>query len=235
MIFRGFFRPLATVLALLPALFAVQNVAAEQDYIGLRSGPSPAFPVIFEVTGEREMRPLQRRGSWLKMTDERNEGWLHVDDLHRVRSLPADEMWALINQARPGNTRLEFGLVTQSAWSIGLLTPVYGLPLYFRHTRNPDGDQNWGLTEVGYIKRSRDNSGGVALNVDLGLGLASQTEGSNYWSDSSSSVPVLSGGAEAAWSPERYFEIGVRGHIAVTLDSEPGIRPGASLIWRIRL
>jgi len=234
--FRGFFRPLTAVLAtIVLACVAAPAALAEQDYIGLRSGPSDAYPVIFEVSDDRTLRPLVRRGSWLKMTDERNAGWLHVDELHRVRSMPADEMWMLINDARPGTTRVEFSLASQSSYALGVLGRVYGLDAYLRHTRNPEGYTSWSLTETGYVMKFSTPADTVRLQADVGLGVALQSDGNEYWGEDTDAVPVLTGGADVIWASGRYFEIGARGFVGVSLNEELNVRPGAALLWRIRI
>ena len=137
------FSPLLTLLiATGITLGGVKPVAAEQVYIGLRNGPSEAFPVIYEVTPYRRLEVVARRGSWVKASDGRNSGWLHVDDLHLLETFPRDELWKLVNDARPGKNRLEVALSTASAYSLGWLFPVLGEYGSVRYTRAPEGVQH---------------------------------------------------------------------------------------------
>ncbi|MEK9710945.1 MAG: hypothetical protein VW258_00110 [Thalassolituus sp.] len=231
------FRSLVSHIALLLAtLISIPAAFAGQTYIGLRSGPSPAFPVIYEVTEYRELDVIYRRGSWLYVTDSRSNGWIHLDDLHLLRKFPRDELWKLTNEARPGKSRLGFASTTHRAYAIELIGPVFSQDMYLRYTRGPEGDTAWTMLDVGIHRQFAEPTDSLAFNWSLGAGQGQDGAGSDHWSlDGDQPVWVGTGGFEAVWTTERYFEIGFRGDLAVTLDDDMTTYTTAALIWRMRL
>ena len=234
---KGWFKPLLIqAVTLLLCLFATLRVSAEQDYIGLRNGPSDAFPIIFEVTGDRELHPIMRRGSWLLVTDNRNQGWIHVDELYRIQSMSRDEMWKLVNDARPGSLRIEFGVTSEYAYSIGVQGRLLQENLYLRRTKAAEGYNSWSLLEAGLIREFSRPADDIVFNWSAGIGLGNEELDNRQWNEETDEqVFVGTGALEAIWSLERYFEIGARGTVAVTLDDAMQVRPAVSLIWRLRL
>lgn len=234
---KGWIKPLLIPAATaLLCLFATFRVSADQDYIGLRNGPSEAFPVVFEVTGDRELIPVMRRGSWLLVTDNRNQGWLHVDELYRVKSMPRDEMWKLVNDARPGALRIEFGLTSESAYSLGVQGALFGQDLYLRRTKAAEGYSSWSLLEAGLVNEFSRPADNIVFNWSAAVGVGNEEPGNRQWNEETDEQVIVGSGAlEAIWMLERYFEIGARGSLAVTLDDAMIVRPAVSLIWRVRL
>lgn len=227
---------LLTLSFLFLSVMGTNHALAEQNYIGLRSGPAPAFPIVFEVTEYRELRPISRRGSWLLVTDERNSGWIHVDDIYKIRSFPRDEMWKLINDARPSETRLEFGLTTHKAYTLGIISPILSETFYARYTRGPESTTSWTMLDVGLTREFSQIQNDVRLNWRAGLGYGMEDEGSEHWSTlDDEPVWLGTGGVEAIWQVERYFEIGIRGDLSVTLDDDMITYTTAALVWRLRL
>jgi hypothetical protein len=233
---RRLIKILLTLSSLLLAIMTTNTASAAQNYIGLRSGPAPAFPIVFEVTEFRELRPVSRRGSWLLVTDERNRGWIHVDDIHKIRSFPRDEMWKLINDARPGDTRLEFGLSSDEAYSFSVIGPVFSEKLYAAYTRGPEGLTSWSKLEAGVTREFGEIQDDIRLHWRAGLGYGMEGTDSTHWRlVDDEPVWLGAGGVEAVWQVERYFEIGLRGDVSVTLDADTTTHTTATLVWRIRI
>lgn len=212
-----------------------QPATAEQVYIGLRNGPSEAFPVIYEVTPYRRLDVVARRGSWVKATDGRNSGWLHVDDLHLLETFPRDELWKLVNDARPGKNRLEVALSTASAYSFGWLFPVLGEYGSVRYTRAPEGDSAWSMFDAGIITQFAEPADHITFSWNAFAGYAQSERGNTHWSDTAEPVWVGGVGVESMWRVARYFDFGARGEISATLDSEMTTHRSVSIVWRLRL
>jgi hypothetical protein len=230
------FSPLLTLLiATGITLGVVKPVTAEQVYIGLRNGPSEAFPVIYEVTPYRRLEVVVRRGSWVKASDGRNSGWLHVDDLHLLETFPRDELWKLVNDARPGKNRLELTLSTASAYSVGWLFPVLGEYGSVRYTRAPEGDSAWSMFDAGIITQFAQPADYITFSWNAFAGYAQSERGNTHWSGTAESVWVGGVGVESMWRVARYFDFGARGEVGTTLDSEMTTHRSVSLVWRLRL
>ncbi|KZY96565.1 MAG: hypothetical protein VX245_06525 [Pseudomonadota bacterium] len=230
------FSPLLTLLiATGITLGGVKPVAAEQVYIGLRNGPSEAFPVIYEVTPYRRLEVVARRGSWVNASDGRNSGWLHVDDLHLLETFPRDELWKLVNDARPGKNRLEVALSTASAYSLGWLFPVLGEYGSVRYTRAPEGDSAWSMFDAGIITQFAEPADHITFSWNAFAGYAQSERGNTHWSDTAEPVWVGGVGVESMWRVARYFDFGARGEISATLDSEMTTHRSVSIVWRLRL
>ncbi|WP_301387512.1 hypothetical protein [Thalassolituus sp. UBA2590] len=230
------FSPLLTLLiATGITLGGVKPVAAEQVYIGLRNGPSEAFPVIYEVTPYRRLEVVARRGSWVKASDGRNSGWLHVDDLHLLETFPRDELWKLVNDARPGKNRLEVALSTASAYSLGWLFPVLGEYGSVRYTRAPEGGSAWSMFDAGIITQFAEPADHITFSWNAFAGYAQSERGNTHWSDTAEPVWVGGVGVESMWRVARYFDFGARGEISATLDSEMTTHRSVSIVWRLRL
>lgn len=230
------FSPLLTLLiATGITLGGVKPVAAEQVYIGLRNGPSEAFPVIYEVTPYRRLEVVARRGSWVNASDGRNSGWLHVDDLHLLETFPRDELWKLVNDARPGKNRLEVALSTASAYSLGWLFPVLGEYGSVRYTRAPEGDSAWSMFDAGIITQFAEPADHITFSWNAFAGYAQSERGNTHWSDTAEPVWVGGVGIESMWRVARYFDFGARGEISATLDSEMTTHRSVSIVWRLRL
>lgn len=230
------FSPLLTLLVATGiTLGGVKPVAAEQVYIGLRNGPSEAFPVIYEVTPYRRLEVVARRGSWVKASDGRNSGWLHVDDLHLLETFPRDELWKLVNDARPGKNRLEVALSTASAYSLGWLFPVLGEYGFVRYTRAPEGDSAWSMFDAGIITQFAEPADHITFSWNAFAGYAQSERGNTHWSDTAEPVWVGGVGVESMWRVARYFDFGARGEISATLDSEMTTHRSVSIVWRLRL
>jgi len=225
-----------TMIVLSASLVSAPRASAEQVYIGLRNGPSEAFPVIYEVTPRRHLEVIYRRGSWVKATDGRSSGWLHVDDLHLLETFPRDELWKLVNDARPGRVRPEFVLSSLDAYAVGVVFPLFSQDLFARYTCGPEGETSWSLTEFGLLNDFARPVDDLVFSWSGALGYGKDQQGSRFW-DSETDDPVWVGtaGAEAMWRVDRYFEIGVRGEVATTLNSEMTTHRSASLVWRVRL
>ena len=230
------FSPLLTLLVATGiTLGGVKPVAAEQVYIGLRNGPSEAFPVIYEVTPYRRLEVVARRGSWVKASDGRNSGWLHVDDLHLLETFPRDELWKLVNDARPGKNRLEVALSTASAYSLGWLFPVLGEYGSVRYTRAPEGGSAWSMFDAGIITQFAEPADHITFSWNAFAGYAQSERGNTHWSDTAEPVWVGGVGVESMWRVARYFDFGARGEISATLDSEMTTHRSVSIVWRLRL
>ena len=230
------FSPLLTLLiATGITLGGVKPVAAEQVYIGLRNGPSEAFPVIYEVTPYRRLEVVARRGSWVNASDGRNSGWLHVDDLHLLETFPRDELWKLVNDARPGKNRLEVALSTASAYSLGWLFPVLGEYGSVRYTRAPEGGSAWSMFDAGIITQFAEPADHITFSWNAFAGYAQSERGNTHWSDTAEPVWVGGVGVESMWRVARYFDFGARGEISATLDSEMTTHRSVSIVWRLRL
>jgi len=231
------FRSLVLHIALLSAIaLSIPAAFAGQTYIGLRSGPSPAFPVVYEVTEYRELDVIYRRGSWLYVTDSRSNGWIHLDDLHLLRKFPRDELWKLTNEARPGKSRLGFAMTTHSAYALELIGPVFSQDMYVRYTYGPESDTAWSMIDAGIHRKLAEPTDSLVFNWSLGASMGQDSDGSEHWRlDDDDPVWVGTGAVEAVWKTERYFEIGFRGDLAVTLDEDMTTYTTAALIWRMRL
>ncbi len=230
------FSPLLTLLiATGITLGGVKPVAAEQVYIGLRNGPSEAFPVIYEVTPYRRLEVVARRGSWVKASDGRNSGWLHVDDLHLLETFPRDELWKLVNDARPGKNRLEVALSTASAYSLGWLFPVLGEYGSVRYTRAPEGGSAWSMFDAGIITQFAEPADHITFSWNAFACYAQSERGNTHCSDTAEPVWVGGVGVESMWRVARYFDFGARGEISATLDSEMTTHRSVSIVWRLRL
>lgn len=233
---RHVIQNLLMMISMLVAMMLSTSAHADQNYIGLRSGPAPAFPIVFEVTEYRELKPVSRRGSWLLVTDDRNRGWIHVDDIHKIRSFPRDEMWKLINDARPSETRIEFGLTSNDAYLFSLITPFYSEVWYLKYTRGPEALASWTMIDAGLVREFGAINEDVRLNWRAGLGYGMEDTGSQHWRPLDDEPVALGTGAvEAIWQVERYFEVGLRGDLSVTLDSDIKTDAAATLVWRLRL
>lgn len=230
------FSPLLTLLIATGIILGVvKPVAADQVYIGLRNGPSEAFPVIYEVTPYRRLEVVARRGSWVKASDGRNSGWLHVDDLHLLETFPRDELWKLVNDARPGKNRLEVALSTASAYSLGWLFPVLGEYGSVRYTRAPEGGSAWSMFDAGIITQFAEPADHITFSWNAFAGYAQSERGNTHWSDTAEPVWVGGVGVESMWRVARYFDFGARGEISATLDSEMTTHRSVSIVWRLRL
>lgn len=233
---RFLIKILLTISSLFLSMMITSNAFAAQNYIGLRSGPASAFPIVFEVTEYRELRPISRRGSWLLVTDERNSGWIHVDDIHKIRSFPRDEMWKLINDARPSDTRLEFGLTTHSAYTLSIVGPIFSEDWYATYTRGPESSTSWSMVDAGITREFGEVRDDIRLNWRAGLGFGMEDTDSKHWRLADDEPVWLGVGAvEAIWQVERYFEIGLRGDLSITLDADSTTYTTASLVWRLRI
>lgn len=216
-------------------MLVVVTATAEQVYIGLRNGPSDAFPVIYEVTPYRQLDVILRRGDWVKATDGRSSGWLHVDDLHLLETFPRDTLWKLVNETRPGPYRLEFSTSSLQSFSVGGLFPVFDQSLFARYSRAPKGDTSWSLAQAGWLNEFARPTDELTFSWSGAIGYAQDQQGSEFWS--SEQEPVWTGilGVEAMWQADRYFELGARGEAATTLNNDMTTHRSVSLIWRLRL
>lgn len=204
-------------------------------YIELRSGPSNAFPVVYEVTSDRNLDVILRRGDWVKATDGRNSAWVHVNDLHLLETFPRDKLWKLVNETRPGPYRLEFSTSSLQSFSIGGLFPVFDQTLFARYSRAPKGEASWSLAQAGWLNEFARPTDELTFSWIGAIGYAQDQQGSEFWS--SEQEPIWTGilGIEAIWQADRYFELGARGEVATTLSNDMTTHRSVSLIWRLRL
>ncbi|MEC8444263.1 MAG: SH3 domain-containing protein [Pseudomonadota bacterium] len=210
--------------------------ASAQTYIGLRSGPSSTFPVVYEVTEKRELDVIYRRGSWVKVTDGRSRGWLHVDDLHLLATFPRDEMWKLANDARPGRIKLGLAGYLEGAYSVGLHMPLADHYLQLRAARGPESDSAWSQLDVSLIMPLAQPTESLSVSWLITAGAGLEQQDNNRWRDlDDNPVWLLGGGVETSWHAERYFEVGARVEASVTADDDMTLQPLASVFWRIRL